>query len=272
MEVKCPSCKNRFAVPDSSVGQRGQCVHCQSPVIFKPARPLWVLVMVPLGLVVIAAVAVLVFRSSNNVITITEKSETGEMVKTVLHVDHGEYEEKTRKLFAVFEHMNLDPEAAIAVKRSMTYKAFTDKFGDLAGLSTEYGDAEKLLSDDEKKLTSWVYVASAFNYFQASSVGKLHEEASGNTKETNGNSVAWNLKVAACCWRVASGAMKAGDELVVPLDCPMCEGEKQVACGCCGGVKTVIDASLGASVPCTACNETGKVTCPVCKGEGRIIH
>jgi DnaJ-class molecular chaperone len=40
----------------------------------------------------------------------------------------------------------------------------------------------------------------------------------------------------------------------------------------CAGAKTVIDDTLGRSVPCKACGGTGKVKCPVCDGEGKIVH
>jgi hypothetical protein len=194
------------------------------------------------------------------------------MVKVVLHVDHGEYEAKTRKLFDTLQRMSSEADAAREANNARTYKGFTDKFGDFAELSRELGTTEKSLSDDEKKLGSWVYATSAVTYFQASSPAKPLEETSGVAKASGVNTVAWNLRAASACWKVAAGCMKAGDELLVPLDCPMCEGEKEVDCPSCAGLKTVIDDTLGRSVPCKKCGGTGKVKCPVCDGEGKIVH
>jgi predicted Zn finger-like uncharacterized protein len=272
MDVKCPRCKSRFEVQDTDVGQRGKCENCQFPFTYKAARPIWVLVTVPIALVLVALIAVLVFRSSSNTITILEKTETGETVKVVLHVDHSEYEAKTRKLFQTLQSMSSLADTASAANKRMGYKDFSDKFGDLADLTRDFGIAEKGLSDDEKRLGSWVFAAAAVSHFQASNPGKPSGETSGETKDNIGNTVLWNLRTAAGCWKVAAGFMKAGDELLVPLDCPLCEGEKVVDCPMCAGAKTVIDDTLGRSVPCKACGGTGKVKCPVCDGEGKIVH
>jgi hypothetical protein len=257
---------------DSEVGQRGKCVNCQAPFTFTPARPIWVLVAIPTVLVVIAVAAVLIVNSYSNTVTITETTETGQTVKTVLHVDHSEYEAKTRKLFGMFQRMSSEADDKSSAIKKMSVQEFAGKFGDLADFTREFDVTRKFLSDDEKKLGSWLYATSAFNHFQASSQAKVKVEASGETQENNSNVVAWNLRAAAGCWKVADGFMKVGDELLVPLDCPLCAGEKLVECGSCGGLKTVIDAQLGHSVPCKTCNATGKVTCPVCNGEGKILH
>ena len=257
---------------DSEAGQRGKCIQCQAPFTFKPARPIWVLVTIPAVIVVVAVAAVLIINSYSHTITITETTETGQTVKTVLHIDHAEYEAKTRKLFGMLQHMYTESGTATAMIRRMSYQDFSGRFGDLAEVSREFGSVQKYLSDDEKKLGSWVYASSAFNYFQASSQGKSKVETSGEAKDASSSIVAWNLRTAAGCWKAADGFMKAGDELVVPLDCPLCAGEKLAECGSCEGVKCIIDQKQGRSVPCDTCGATGKVKCPVCNGEGKIIR
>jgi hypothetical protein len=271
MDVKCPRCKKRFDVLDSEAGRRGKCAHCEFALTFKPARPVWVSVTVPLAIVAVAVAAVFIFGSLNNTITINQKTETGEMVKTVLHVDHAEYKEKTRKLFEILQRMTSEADSAGSSGKAMSYKGFSNKFGNLADLSGELVSARDSLSDDEKKLGSWLYATSAITHFQANIPAKAHGDT-GETSDIDGNTVMWNLRAAAACWKVAAECLNAGDELVVPLDCPMCEGEKLVNCPSCGGVKTVIDAEHGRSVPCKTCGGTGKVTCPVCGGEGKITH
>jgi hypothetical protein len=62
--------------------------------------------------------------------------------------------------------------------------------------------------------------------------------------------VLWNLRTAAGCWKVAAGFMKAGDELLVPLDCPLCEGEKWWTARCARAPRRSLTIRSG--VPCPA--------------------
>ena len=172
----------------------------------------------------------------------------------------------------MFQHMNAETDMAAPALKKLSYKGFLEKFGNPADVLRQFNVAQNSLSDDEKKLGSWLCATSALAFFQAAGLEKLHNETPGEMKDYNENTVAWNLKAFAASWKLATQCLNAGDELVVPLDCPMCEGEKQVACPCCAGVKTVIDEDLGRSVPCKVCKGIGKVTCPVCNGEGKITH